>query len=140
MTTTKELMRLADLAEGALMTLCEAIEANAQQKQEATQDHPAAVADVLAERRRGADYYGWTPAKNDAFRVGELAAAAACYCHPEPCMDDTKGVPFSWPWHRKMWQPTDRRANLVKAAALILAEIERIDRAAEAKKDSGAEK
>ena len=140
MTTTKELMRLADLAEGALMNLCEAIEENAKHRHEATQGLLSAVADVLAERRRGADYYGWTPAKNDAFRVGELAAAAACYCHPEPCMDDTKGVPFSWPWHRKMWQPTDRRSDLVKAAALILAEIERLDRAAEAKKDSGAEK
>jgi hypothetical protein len=34
-----------------------------------------------------------------------------------------------WPWDRKWWKPTDRRRDLVKAAALILAEIERLDRA-----------
>jgi hypothetical protein len=31
-----------------------------------------------------------------------------------------------WPWD-KVWWPSDRRRNLVKVGALILAEIERID-------------
>lgn len=140
MTTTKELMRLADLAEGALMNLCEAIEENAKHRHEATQGLLSAVADVLAERARQIEAEGWSPEHDDEQRIGELAAAAACYCHPEPCMDDTKGVPFSWPWQRRWWKPTTRRRDLVKAGALILAEIERLDRAAEAKKDSAAEK
>ena len=87
--------------------------------------------DLLAERLRQVDDEGWSPEHDDQHAVGELAAAAACYCHPEPCMDDTRGVPFSWPWVRRWWKPTDRRRDLVKAGALILAEIERLDRMAE---------
>ena len=34
------------------------------------------------------------------------------------------------PWDGKGWQPTTYRRNLVKAGALIVAEIERLDRAA----------
>ncbi|MBY5804125.1 hypothetical protein [Rhizobium leguminosarum] len=34
-----------------------------------------------------------------------------------------------WPWERRFWKPTERRRDLVKAAALIIAEIERLDRA-----------
>ena len=87
-----------------------------------------AIYDLLAERLRQVDDEGWSPEHDDQHTFGELAAAAACYCHPEPCMDDTRGVPFSWPWDREWWKPTDRRRDLVKAGALILAEIERLDR------------
>jgi hypothetical protein len=42
-----------------------------------------------------------------------------------------KGIIASiWPWDRAYWKPRGPRNNLVKAGALILAEIERIDRAA----------
>lgn len=34
-----------------------------------------------------------------------------------------------WPWDESWWKPTNRRRDLVKAGALILAEIERLDRA-----------
>ncbi|KAB2676748.1 hypothetical protein F9K85_09640 [Brucella tritici] len=39
-------------------------------------------------------------------------------------------APKNWPWNAEWWKPSDRRRNLVKAAALILAEIERLDREA----------
>lgn len=35
-----------------------------------------------------------------------------------------------WPWSGEWWKPKDRRRDLVRAAALIVAEIERLDRAA----------
>jgi len=35
-----------------------------------------------------------------------------------------------WPWSPMWWRPTTQRRDLVKAGALIMAEIERIDRAA----------
>lgn len=38
-------------------------------------------------------------------------------------------APSKWPWDAAWWKPTDRRRDLVKAAALLIAEIERIDRA-----------
>ena len=38
--------------------------------------------------------------------------------------------PSMWPWTSEWWKPSTRRRMLVKAAALILSEIERLDRAA----------
>lgn len=38
-------------------------------------------------------------------------------------------VPRGWPWGSSWWKPKDPRRDLVRAGALILAEIERIDRA-----------
>lgn len=34
-----------------------------------------------------------------------------------------------WPWAGDWWKPKDRRRDLVRAAALLVAEIERLDRA-----------
>ena len=40
------------------------------------------------------------------------------------------GAPFGWPhtWDASWWKPKDRRRDLVRAGALIIAEIERLDR------------
>lgn len=85
--------------------------------------------DVLAERRRQIDVEGWTPKHDDAHKPDELAQAAVCYAMPpalrELQSDDT---PVLWPWHPRWWKKGGRRRNLVKAAALIIAEIERLDR------------
>lgn len=97
-----------------------------------------AARDVLAERRRQIEAEGWTPEHDDAHAKGEMAQAAACYANHAPAryadhriyVDPRITVPIRWPWARKWWKPADRRRDLVKAAALILAEIERLDRAA----------
>lgn len=98
-----------------------------------------AVEDVLAERERQKSVEGWTELHDDEHDAGQLVDAAATYilvdddgdirlgqrtgiydmCHP---------IRF-WPWELTWFKPTDYRRNLVKAAALLLAEIERIDRA-----------
>ncbi|HHW2459226.1 TPA: AAA family ATPase [Pseudomonas aeruginosa] len=39
-------------------------------------------------------------------------------------------VSLAWPWDEQWWKPTSARRDLVKACALALAEIERLDRAA----------
>jgi hypothetical protein len=85
-----------------------------------------AARDVLSERQRQIEVEGWTPEGDAAYRDGELADAAACYARPRYRMGET--CPPEWPWAGKWWKPTDRRRNLVKAGALILAEIERLDR------------
>ncbi|HCE5729600.1 hypothetical protein ACP0KH_06585 [Pseudomonas aeruginosa] len=54
------------------------------------------------------------------------AASYAAYAHTEPSGD----LPFCWPWDKDWWKPTSARRDLVKACALALAEIERLDRAA----------
>lgn len=85
--------------------------------------------DVLAERYRQIAAEGWTPEHDDEHDDGSLAAAAACYA-----LGDQAGeLPAGWPqsWDESWWRPSaDARRNLVKAGALILAEIERLDRAA----------
>lgn len=83
----------------------------------------SAIEDVAAERQRQTTVEGWTPEHDDEHDRGELAAAAACYLHH----DSFLGL---WPWDFSWFKPTNRRRDLVKAGALIVAEIERIDRAA----------
>jgi len=82
-------------------------------------DGSAAARDVLAERRRQIEAKGWTPEHDNQFVDRELAKAAACYAIDNAAM---------WPWSMSWWKPSNSRRNLVKAGALILAEIERLDR------------
>lgn len=93
-----------------------------------------ALQDVIAERARQVSAEGWTPEHDAAHQVGTLASAAACYAVVASSLivDYPAGTPPpAWPWDDAWWKPTDRRRNLVKAGALILAEIERLDRAQE---------
>lgn len=93
-----------------------------------------AARDVLAERRRQVEVEGYTPEKDDEYADGMLANAATAYS--TSAVMTMRGhtsfgaPPTPWPWLFKHWKPTTPRRDLVKAAALILAEIERIDRAA----------
>jgi hypothetical protein len=84
--------------------------------------------DVLSERKRQMRDEGWTPEHDDAHDRGELSAAAACYAHFGWVRPRNGMAPTEWPWSDEWWKPTDRRRDLVKAAALLLAEIERLDR------------
>lgn len=90
----------------------------------------AAAADVLAERQRQITAEGWTPEHDDEYEHGELADAAGCYALSSELFDCAGEPPRPWPWPDEWWKPGNRRRDLVKAGALILAEIERIDRAA----------
>ncbi|WP_336044074.1 hypothetical protein [Klebsiella michiganensis] len=87
-----------------------------------------AATDVLAERQRQITAEGWTPEHDDEYQHCEMAVAAACYIMADD--DPRADVPELWPWPSEWWKPTDVRRDLVKAGALILAEIERLDRAA----------
>ena len=87
-----------------------------------------AATDVLAERQRQISAEGWTPDHDDEHDDGSLAAAAACYALGGQAGE----IPAGWPqsWDDSWWRPSaGERRNLVKAGALILAEIERLDRA-----------
>ena len=102
-----------------------------------------AAKDVLAERERQVSKEGWIAEHDDAHTDGELAAAASCYAefaslsdrYRDPQMARISGFlfddfPRNWPfgWDKSWWKPSTRRRDLIKSAALIIAEIERIDR------------
>ncbi|MEM1149211.1 MAG: hypothetical protein AAGI03_01440 [Pseudomonadota bacterium] len=105
----------------------------------ASADNPqplsTAARDVLAERARQMFKEGWTPAHDDTHDTGEMSRAAACYAlaatKDNHMTSDACGQkPVTWPWDSEWWKPSDRRRDLVKAGALILAELERLDRSA----------
>lgn len=92
-------------------------------------DLAAAARDVLAERQRQIGAEGWTPEHDDAYADEQLARAAVCYALPQGNYEIPEPPEF-WPWDAAWWKPGERRRELIKAGALILAEIERLDRAA----------
>lgn len=107
---------------------------------------------IAEERARQISEEGWTPEHDDEHADGELATAAACYALPssqrqleDACieMDAARGladppmpytvktrVPRLWPWDPEWWRPTPKKRvrELVKAGALIAAEIDRLQR------------
>jgi hypothetical protein len=108
---------------------------------------------VFAERLRQISQEGWTPQHDGEHKAGELARAAACYAAPDdiswtdnfgrPLDEDGNTRPMSdgekkrswsydralrWPWAKQWWKPKDRRRDLIRSAALLVAEIERLDR------------
>lgn len=104
---------------------------------------PQAWLDVQAERRRQITAEGWTPEHDDEHSHGQMARAAACYALAGSSApnDGTAAllVSLAWPWDEQWWKPTTTRRDLVKACALGLAEIERLDRAAAPGKEVGHE-
>jgi hypothetical protein len=112
-----------------------------------------AIQDIEVERRRQKRVEGWTEAHDDTHDAGEMARAAAVYAYtstlseaqaaawqerlrkPPPAVT-FRGETFIapgilralWPWAPEWFKPKNRRRDLVRAGALIVAEIERIDR------------
>ena len=81
---------------------------------------------IAAERQRQVSVEGWTPGHDDEHTDSTIAHAAACYAYGAPFIS---GVTV-WPWDASWWKPTpnDRVRELVKAGALIAAEIDRLQR------------
>lgn len=97
--------------------------------------------DVLAERTRQVTGEGFTAGGDDQYDPGTLASAGTCYgmyaadmLHPMSQGDGFVALegqpPLNWPWDANWWKPKDPRDAMVKAAALLIAEIEKMDRAA----------
>lgn len=96
-----------------------------------------ALLDVQAERRRQVEVKDWPPEHDDEHVCDEIAALACFYAMPPGAREwdasstgygDTLGsamLPDGW-----LAKTGDRRIELIKAGALIIAEIERLDRAA----------
>ena len=85
----------------------------------------ASVRDVVEERVRQECH----SAEHDAGHIdGDLAQAAVCYAMPPSLKRWFEGNDvYLWPFEGASWKPTTRRRDLIKAAALILAELDRLD-------------
>lgn len=110
---------------------------------------------ITEERARQISAEGWTPEHDDDHELGEMACAAACYATPKldrkmeervETRDNARGcsdpeepypvtviLPALWPWDAEWWKPCpeDRIRELIKAGALIAAEIDRLQRKAQ---------
>lgn len=96
--------------------------------------HEQVASEIARERERQMQAEDWTAEHDDAHGDGALARAAGCYAlhagqAPMAQVPD-RYAPQDWPWDARWWKPKDRRRDLIRAAALIVAEIERLDRAA----------
>lgn len=89
---------------------------------------------IAEERQRQIEVEGWTKEHDAEHKNGELAKAAICYADPNihyhwenriiRCRVPNKFWPKQWDIH--WFKPTDRIRDLVKAGALIAAEIDRL--------------
>ena len=90
--------------------------------------------DVIAERRRQIKVEGWTPEHDDEHRGGSMAYAAAAYAvsstEGNGSLSAASKIFLRTGWAKSWWKPRTPREDLIRAAALLLAEIERLDRAA----------
>lgn len=93
-----------------------------------------ATAMIAEERRRQVSEEGWSHQHDDRHVHGELSDAAACYAigEKESWQSEEREClfPLLWPWDLSWWKPCkdNRIKELVKAGALIAAEIERLQR------------
>jgi hypothetical protein len=78
---------------------------------------------IAAERRRQKDDEGYSFRHDIGHHGGDrrdLEAAANCYL----LMDYSPATPEQWPWGPEFWKPKDRLSNLIRAGALLLAQID----------------
>jgi hypothetical protein len=97
-----------------------------------------ACRDITSERARQIAFEGYDEDHDDKHAKGELTVAAICYLrvamtHVYPDSHSAAapvGPPSDWPFSPAQYKPdwTSARGNLVKAGALIAAEIDRLDR------------
>jgi hypothetical protein len=85
---------------------------------------------IAAERRRQIADEGYYAQHDDHHDRDELVYGAIAYATPLYARRPRGGPPFDWPWRDDDWKPSpdDRIRELVKAGALIAAEIDRLIR------------
>ncbi|MDD9738468.1 DHHA1 domain-containing protein [Marinovum sp. SP66] len=98
-------------------------------------DDAAGVSAITAERKRQTEVEGWTPEHDDAHDQCELSLAGAVYALSGSADSEWRNnaridaIRELWPFESHWFKQTGGREDLVKAGALIAAEIDRLDRA-----------
>lgn len=91
--------------------------------------------EIRLERHRQIVEEGFSPKHDERHAPSDFAMAAAAYCAsaearlgPSPNIGTICAM--LWPWDEASFKPKDPRRDLVRAAALVMAAIERLDREA----------
>lgn len=87
---------------------------------------------IAAERTRQIEDEGYKPEHDDEHVNGEMVEAACCYIRQaigrrwlENKEYRQDPAPDEWPWDEEWWNPQTPERDLVKAGALIAAELDR---------------
>ncbi len=91
---------------------------------------------IAFERQRQIEGEGFGEERDDMIHTaGDLCAAGACYAqnaagtmNDEHVVHPNRTTPLFWPWDAQWWKPKTPEADLIRAGALIVAELERIAR------------
>lgn len=91
---------------------------------------------IAEERQRQIEVEGWTPEHDATHDNEEMISAAICYLLRSPDLSISVGTEYAqvearqvlWPWEITALKltPDDRIKELKKAAALIVAQIDRL--------------
>lgn len=120
---------LSDRARDLKRSLDAASRARLRQIEVLTEGDPG-VGAIDAERIRQIDEEGYHPSDDDGYVDGQLASAAWCYL--SAAIDRIPEQPEEWPWDAQWWKPAFGSRDLVRAGALIAAELTRRKRAHDA--------
>lgn len=91
------------------------------------------VESIAAERARQIAEEGFNTENDAGYIKGELVRAAICYLLVRSRLS---GMALSlgmtmfehlWPFSKEWWKPKSRREDLIRAGALIAAELDRMD-------------
>lgn len=89
---------------------------------------------IAVERNRQIDDEGWDEAHDNEHHNAELVLAGICYANTAAMIIRGEDITApnmqpQWPWAPHWWKPNgDPVRNLVKAGALVAAEIDRLVR------------
>lgn len=88
---------------------------------------------IREEQERQIMEEGWTKEHDDSHSPGALALAGSCYAEaaamrlaPIAFRPDVEEIPENWPWEPQWWKPKNTLRDLVRAGALIAAELDKM--------------
>ena len=85
------------------------------------------IDEIASERQRQINDEGYTVGHDDGHDDESISIAAACYALPPELYNRILYDIDIWPWSGQI-NRKDRRRDLIRSAALLVAEIERLDR------------
>lgn len=129
---------LSDLKEEAVLLRQEIGNLNSRliRHRDGVENASLAGLDVLGERARQRRVEGYTDEHDDSLDTFSLSAAALAYITDARLRGTTghgfdNGAPVDWPYGDESWRPKhDIRKSFEQAAALLLAEMDTLDRKA----------